>query len=275
VVSADGISRGIRYHLLQHPLSTDIFDVRTAMAVGALDGRGGGFTTTHWSVVVRARGSGTASREALGELVRTYWYPVYAYFRRKSGVSDRAEDLTQGLFTRLLDGDALANLDPGRGRFRSFLIACCENFLLNDNARLAAQRRGGGAVQLSLDLAAAEGRYRNEPADHLTAERVFARSWALDLLGAALNDLQAEYASADKDGLFQQLRPTLTAAGDAPAYAEVATACGMSVAAVKKAAQRLRERYGDALRRRITDTLADGEDLDQEIAELFAALAAR
>lgn len=245
------------------------------MAVGALDGRGGGFTTTHWSVVVRARGSGTASREALGELVRTYWYPVYAYFRRKSGVSDRAEDLTQGLFTRLLDGDALANLDPGRGRFRSFLIACCENFLLNDNARLAAQRRGGGAVQLSLDLAAAEGRYRNEPADHLTAERVFARSWALDLLGAALNDLQAEYASADKDGLFQQLRPTLTAAGDAPAYAEVATACGMSVAAVKKAAQRLRERYGDALRRRITDTLADGEDLDQEIAELFAALAAR
>ncbi len=245
------------------------------MAAGTPDGRGGEFTTTHWSLVVRARGSGTASREALGELIRAYWYPVYAYFRRKTDAPNRAEDLTQGLFTHLLDGEALANLDPGRGRFRSFLIACCENFLLNDNARLAARRRGGGAVPLSLDLATAEGRYRVEPADHLTAERVYARSWALDLLGSALNDLQTEYASADNHSLFEQLRPTLTAAGDAPAYSEVAAACGMSVAAVKKAAQRLRERYGEALRRRISDTLAEGEDVDQEIAELFGALAAR
>ena len=244
------------------------------MAAGSLDGPGE-FTTTQWGLVVRARGSGDASREALGELIRTYWYPVYAYFRRKTGASDRAEDLTQGLFTHLLDGAALANVDPGRGRFRSFLISCCENYLLNDNARLAAHKRGGGGVPLSLDLATAEGRYRVEPVDHLSAERVYARSWALDLLGVALNDLQAEYATADNTGLFEQLRPTLTATDDAPAYSEVAAACGMSVAAVKKAAQRLRQRYGDALRRRIAETLADGESVDQEIAELFAALAAR
>lgn len=244
------------------------------MPAGAPDGRGSGFATTHWSLVVRARGSGPAPREALGELIRTYWYPVYAYFRRKTGDPTRAEDLTQGLFTHLLDGEALANLDPGRGRFRSFLVACCENFLLNDTARAAAGKRGGGAVPLSLDIAAGEGRYRAEPADHLTAERVYARSWALGLLAAALDDLQAEYADADNPRLFEHLRPTLTAAGEAPAYATVAAACGMSVAAVKKAAQRLRERYGDALRRRIAATLADGEDLDQEIAELFAALAA-
>lgn len=244
------------------------------MAAGSLDGPGE-FTTTQWGLVVRARGSGDASREALGELIRTYWYPVYAYFRRKTGASDRAEDLTQGLFTHLLDGAALADVDPGRGRFRSFLISCCENYLLNDNARLAAHKRGGGVVPLSLNLATAEGRYRVEPVDHLSAERVYARSWALDLLGVALNDLQAEYATADNTGLFEQLRPTLTATDDAPAYSEVAAACGMSVAAVKKAAQRLRQRYGDALRRRIAETLADGESVDQEIAELFAALAAR
>lgn len=244
------------------------------MAAGAHDARGD-FLTTQWSLIVRARGSGVASREALGELVRTYWYPVYAYFRRKTGASDRAEDLTQGLFTHLLDGETLANLDPGRGRFRSFLIACCENYLHNDNARLAARRRGGGAVPLSLDLATAEGRYRIEPVDHFSAERVYARSWALDLLGAALNDLQTEYAIADNISLFEQLRPTLTATDDAPAYSDVAAACDMSVAAVKKAAQRLRQRYGDALRRRIAETLADDESVDQEIAELFAALAAR
>lgn len=122
------------------------------MAAGALDGRGGEFVTTHWSLVVQARGSDTTSREALNELIRTYWYPVYAYFRRKTGAPDRAEDLTQGLFTHLLDGGALANLDPGRGRFRSFLIACCENYLHNDNARLAAHKRGGSAVPRSLDL---------------------------------------------------------------------------------------------------------------------------
>ncbi len=241
------------------------------MAASALDGRGD-FATTQWSLVVRARGSGAASREALGELIRTYWYPVYAYFRRKTGAADRAEDLTQGLFTHLLDGEALTNLEPGRGRFRSFLIACCENYIRNDSARLAARKRGGGIVPQSLDLATAEGRYRVEPVDHLTAERIYARSWALDLLAVALTDLQAEYGNSN---LFEQLRPTLTAGDDAPAYSEVAAACGMSVAAVKKAAQRLRERYGAVLRRRIAETLADGEDVDREIAELFAALAAR
>jgi RNA polymerase sigma factor (sigma-70 family) len=236
---------------------------------------GGGFATTHWSLIIQARGADPAARIALGELIRAYWYPVYAYFRRKTGSTEQAEDLTQGLFTHLLEGNALAEMDPSRGRFRSFLIACCKHFLLNDRARAAAQKRGGGVVPLSLDLSHAEARYRVEPVDHLTAERVYARTWALDLLDASLRDVQDQYRSGGNAAIFDRLKPTLTATGDAPAYAEIAGECGMSLAAVKKAAQRLRERYREALRRRVASTLADAASVDEEIRELFEALANR
>lgn len=239
------------------------------MTGGALDGRSGEFATTHWSLIAQARGADAAARAALGELIRAYWYPVYAYFRRKTGAPDRAEDLTQGLFAHLLEGNGLAGVDPARGRFRSFLIACCENFLSNDQARLAAKKRGGGAV----DLATAEARYRAEPVDHLTPERVYARTWALNLLDAALRDLEEEYQTSGSAMLFDLLKPMLTASADAPAYATIAVSCGMTVAAVKKAAQRLRERYGQALRRRVAGTLANAADVDEEVRSLFAALA--
>ncbi|HSQ57733.1 MAG TPA: sigma factor, partial [Gemmata sp.] len=237
--------------------------------------QGAEFATTHWSVILQARGADSASRDALGELIRAYWYPVYAFFRRKTGAADEADDLTQGLFTHLLEGNALAAVDPSRGRFRSYLIACCDHYFLNERERRAARKRGGGVAPLSFDLSTAEERYRIEPADHLTPERVYARTWALDLLDATLHELEADYSKDGNAALFQQLKPTLTASGDAPAYAEVAAACDMTVPAVKKAAQRLRERYRDTLRRRVGATLSNPDEVDQEIRELFEALASR
>ena len=236
---------------------------------------GGGFATTHWSLIVQARGADPASRVALGELIRAYWYPVYAYFRRKTGSTEQAEDLTQGLFTHLMEGNALADLDPSRGRFRSFLIACCEHFLLNDRAHAAAQKRGGGVVPLPLDLSHAEARYRVEPVDHLTAERVYARTWALDVLDASLRDVRDEYQTGGKRVIFERVELTVAGTGDEPAYVEIAAEWRMSLAAVKKAAQRLRERYREALRRRVASTLADAVGVDEEIRELFEALANR
>ena len=237
------------------------------------DARDGGFATTHWSLVLRARGRDPAARAALGELARAYWYPVYAYFRRTAGSANRAEDLTQGLFAHLLGRDALAGVDPARGRFRSFLLACCEHFRLNERARAAARKRGGGTRPLSLDVAGAEARDRAEPADTQTAERLDARSWALDVLAAALRDVEDEYRAGRDAALFDRLQPTLTAGGEAPAYAAVAAECGMTLAAVKKAAQRLRARYGAAIRRRVATTVAHPDGVEAEIRDLFDALA--
>jgi RNA polymerase sigma-70 factor (ECF subfamily) len=232
------------------------------------------FATTVWSLVLKAQGPDpAAARAALADLCRAYWYPVYAYVRRRTGSAEQAEDLTQGFFAHLLDGDALAAADPSRGRFRAFLLTCCGNYLANERDRQAAQKRGGGKAPIPLDAAAADGRYLREPADRHTPDRVFAREWALTLLDAALSDLEAEYAAAGNAALYARLRPTLTAAPDAPRYADVATELGMTEGAVKKAAQRLRERYGECLRLRVAGTLDDPDQVDDEIRGLFAALA--
>jgi RNA polymerase sigma-70 factor (ECF subfamily) len=231
----------------------------------------GSFATTEWSLVLRARGSDPAARTALAALCRQYWFPVYAYLRRQTGSPDRAEDLTQGFFAHLLATDALAHVDPARGRFRSFLLACCQNFLVNEADRAAALKRGGGHTILPLD--GADDRYRREPADHLTPERLYARQWALTLLDAVLTELEAEQTAAGQRALFTALRPMLTAAADGPRYADIAREHGLTEVAVKKAAQRLRERYGALLRRRIAATLSDPAELDDEIRGLFAALA--
>jgi RNA polymerase sigma-70 factor (ECF subfamily) len=227
------------------------------------------FATTLWSVVLQAQGDDTSSRVALAELCRQYWYPIYAYLRRKTGSAEQAEDLTQGFFAHLLDGNGLANVSPDRGRFRAFLLACCNNFLANERARESAQKRGGRQV---VPLDNAEARYNLEPADHLSPDRLYEREWAITLLYRTFHDLESEYSKAGQTALFERLRPTLTASADAPRYAEVAAQFGLTEAAVKKAAQRLRERYGAALRHRIGMIVEDPSQIDDEIRGLFAAL---
>lgn len=233
------------------------------------------FTTTLWSVVLQAKGDDTSARVALAELCRQYWFPIYAYLRRKTNSPEKAEDLTQGFFAHLLDGNGLAVVNPNHGRFRAYLLACCNNFLLNELAHESAQKRGGGQRAVPLNAADAETRYRLEPADHVSPDKLYERQWALTLLDATFRDLESEYTAAGYVNVFTRLRSTLTAADDAPTYAEVAAELAMTEAAVKKAAQRLRERFAATLRNRIGTIVEDPATIDDEIRSLFAALAGK
>lgn len=229
------------------------------------------FATTRWSLIRAAgRDDEFASRRALSELCELYWFPVYSFVRRRGNDHDRALDLTQGFFTRLLERDGLATADPAKGRFRSYLLAACQHFLANQYDFAIAQKRGGGETLLSLNFDNADGRYGVEPADGHTAEQEFERRWALALLEQALAGLRAEYADAGKETLFERLKGTLT--GESPPLADVAAELGLSEGAVKVAAHRLRQRYRERLRSAIAETVDSPDEIDGEIRALFAAL---
>lgn len=231
------------------------------------------FPATRWSLVLAAKENASPDcRKALAELCRTYWYPLYAFVRRHGHTHEAAQDLTQEFITRLLEKGTFASVEPGRGRFRSFLLAACKHFLANEHDRATARKRGGGRAVLPLDFSDAEGRYGHEPAHAMTPERLFDRRWALALLDAVLVRLRREYETAGKGELFDRLKGHLTGEGSRP-HAEEAAALGMREGAVKVAAHRLRLRYRDLLRDEIGQTLADPAEVDDEIRALFAALA--
>jgi RNA polymerase sigma-70 factor (ECF subfamily) len=236
---------------------------------------GGMFATTHWSLVLAARGQPSPeARAALADLCRVYWYPLYAFIRRGGHGATAAEDLTQEFFARLLEKGWLGQADRTKGRFRSFLLAACKHFLANERARERALKRGGGRTHLPINFHDADARYAREPADALTPERLFERRWALALLDQVLAELRAEYAAASKEKLFDLLKARLGGAADAALYESVAAALGMTAGAVKVAAHRLRQRYRDRLREAIARTLDDPDAVDDEIRHLFAVLSA-
>ena len=161
----------------------------------------GHFPTTHWSRVIAAGDPDTPEgREALAALCNAYWYPIYAYIRRRGHTPEQAQDLTQDFFAYVLERDLLAKADPDRGRFRSFLRAVFARHLANQRDRANARKRGGGRPALSIDACDAEGRYAREPAHELTPERIFDRSWALTLLGRVFDQLRREYDDAGRAG---------------------------------------------------------------------------
>lgn len=232
------------------------------------------FATTHWSQVLAARDrSVPQGREALAALCGTYWYPLYAYVRRQGFPQDEAEDLTQEFFARLLERDYLQAVDRAKGRFRCFLLAACKHFLANERDRSRAAKRGGGRAVLSLDVETAEARYRREPACALTPERLFEQRWALTVLDHVLGRLRDELVRAGKGKLFDKLKTALTGEKSAARQAQLADDLGMSVGAVKVAVHRLRRRYRDLLREEISHTLDDPAQVEEEIRDLFAALA--
>jgi len=234
----------------------------------------GRFATTHWSVVLAA-GQPTSARyqEALETLCRTYWFPLYAYLRRQGYDSHQAQDYTQAFFARLLEKDGLRLADPNRGKFRSFLLAALKHFLANESDRIRAQKRGAGREVLSLDVEDAEGKYALEPVDQLSPERLFERSWALAVLERTMARLQAESASTNKQKLFEHLKVYLTAEKSSVPYRDVAAKLDMTEGAVKVAVHRLRQRYRQLLRDEIAQTVTTEDQIDEEIRELFAALA--
>ena len=230
--------------------------------------------TTHWSLVVSAGGNDTThARNALEKLCRAYWFPIYAFVRRQGHSPHDAQDLTQGFFARLLGKKYLAGADPVKGRFRSFLLASLKHFLANEWDKTRAQKRGGGQILIPIDVATAETSCGIDPADNVTAEKIFERRWALTLLEQVLRRLRAEYVSDGRGNLFEQLKPTLTEASRSVRYAEIAAQMGTSEGAVKAAVHRLRLRYREVLRAEIADTVAGPGEVEDEIRNLFAALA--
>jgi RNA polymerase sigma-70 factor (ECF subfamily) len=231
------------------------------------------FPTTCWGRILQAGDpAAPESRAALEGLCRDYWYPLYAFVRHKGHDPETAQDLVQGLFASLLGRDDLRGLEPQRGRFRSFLMACCNHYLARHHERERAARRGGGRVAIPIDALAAESRFGGEPAHDLTPERLFERRWALTLLDRVLAGLDAEMARSGKRALYERLRPALAGDEGAPPYPVVAAELGLSVGAVKMAAHRLRARYRERFREEISRTVADPAEIDAEIRDLLATL---
>lgn len=231
------------------------------------------FVTTHWSLVLAAAaGESSAAANALEHLCRTYWYPLYAFCRRKGHDAEESADLTQEFLTRLLEKNFLSHADPSRGRFRTFLLTALERFLINEWTRSRRQKRGGGRTSISLDAVAAEDRYRLEPVETMTAERVYERRWAMTLLEQAMARLSDECSASGKGALFEAVKATLSGqAGDSP-HDGAAARLGMTEGAVKTAVHRLRRRYGELVRAEIAQTVADPTDVEEEIRHLFTAL---
>jgi RNA polymerase sigma-70 factor (ECF subfamily) len=198
--------------------------------------------------------------------------PPLAYIRRRGHNPDRASDLTQDLFVRLLEKGVLAVADPARGRFRAFLRAVCADFLANRRDRENALKRGGGRAIVAMDSVEAEGRYAREPAHELTPERIFDRTWALTLLGRVLEQLREEYSAGGQSVTFEALSPVLTDGPRAVSYATLAARLGTTEGAVRVSVHRLRRRYGDRLREEIAATVDDPAEVDDEIRALFDAL---
>jgi RNA polymerase sigma-70 factor (ECF subfamily) len=232
------------------------------------------FLTTHWSVVLAAgQPDTTKAYDALARLCQTYWHPLYAYVRRLGYSPHDAQDLTQEFFARLLARNSLAGADESRGRFRSYLLASLKHFLANEWDKARAQKRGGGQVPIPIDPASAETGCVFEPADPVTAEKIYERRWALTLLDLVLRRLRQEYAVTGREKLFEELKPTLTEARRSVRYAEIAIRLGSSEGAVKVAVHRLRQRYREVLRAEIADTVAGPGEVEDELRNLFAALA--
>jgi DNA-directed RNA polymerase specialized sigma24 family protein len=233
----------------------------------------GRFATTAWSLVLAAGRRGSLDgEEALARLCALYWYPVFAFVRRRGHPVEEAEDLTQAFFARLIEKGELAAADRERGRFRTFLLTACQHFLLNERDRALAVKRGGRVTAIPLDLAAAEERYQGSLGHAETPERLYQRQWCLTLLAAVLDTLERDYRAAGNGPLFERLRGFLTMDDAAGTHADAASDLGMTSAAVKVAVHRLRRRYRDALRERVAETVDFEESVDDELRFLLESL---
>jgi RNA polymerase sigma-70 factor (ECF subfamily) len=234
------------------------------------------FRPTRWSVVLlSAQSKAPGSRAALAALCRLYWYPLYAFVRRRGYNPEDAQDLTQGFFLHLLDHKALAQVDPLKGKFRSFLLASIQNYLSKETDRARCLKRGGKTEFVSRDENA-EGRYRLEATDYLTAEKIFDARWALILLDEAMRLLSAEYVDQGKTATLETLKPFLSPIDSeaTPSYEQVAKQLEVSVGAVRILVHRLRKRYTTLLRAEVARTVSDPGDIDEEIHSLCDALIA-
>jgi RNA polymerase sigma-70 factor (ECF subfamily) len=230
------------------------------------------FATTRWTVVLAAGSRSTPNADvALEELCRTYWYPLYAYVRRRGYTREDAEDLTQSFFVRFLQKNYLEKLSAEHGKFRAFLIASLKHFLANEWDRSHRQKRGGGIPSLSLDWQDADARYQINPADDLTPDKIYDRAWAVTLLERVIARLGRENAGEGKALPFGRLKPYLTVGRNEIPYAQAAAELGTTEGAVRVAVHRLRRRYRELLRDEIGQTLSDPAQVEEEMRTLYSA----
>ena len=228
------------------------------------------FHTTRWSLVLTAQqgGDATQAHRAMSTLCQDYWYPLYAFVRRRGHAPHDAQDLTQAFFLSLLEAHAAA--DPARGKFRSYLLGALKNFLANDWHRWQTQKRGGGQRLVEWDALDAEARYALEPAEQFDAETLYDRRWAMELLARAVEKLRAEFAAKGEAETFEVLKDTLSGTG--PERAQIAQQIGMSEGALKVAIHRLRQSYREVLRSEIAETVDSPDEVDAEMRHLVAVL---
>jgi RNA polymerase sigma factor (sigma-70 family) len=232
------------------------------------------FPTTRWSLVVAAGDPHcTEARPALVSLCENYWYPLYAYLRRRGYPADQAQDLTQEFFIRVLEGRYLDRADPEKGRFRSFILTSLKFFVADEGDRDRAQKRGGGMIE-QLEFSSGEQRYQREPAHDETPERIFERRWALALLDRVVERLREEFVQHGRPEHFERLKVFLLGQSDTP-YAALAREMNTSEGALKVAIHRLRKRYRELFRQEIADTVADPAEVESELRFLADVLTRR
>ncbi len=231
------------------------------------------FATTRWTLVLAA-GDGASSEGhlALDQLCQAYWFPLYAYVRRRGYDAHAAQDLTQGFFARLLERNDLARITREGGRFRSFLLTALNHYLVNEHERNTALKRGGGRQIVSLDDDSAEERYRNEPSHSETPDRLFERQWALSLMAEALKRLTAEHSGTGKSATYEALRPFLSREPAAGEYAALATRLNLAPGTLAVQVHRLRERYRQLVRASVADTVDSPLEVDAEMRHLLDSL---
>jgi RNA polymerase sigma factor (sigma-70 family) len=243
---------------------------------GSISGDPAQFRTTRWSVILAAAESHMpGSQAALTELCQHYWYPLYAFARRRGFAPHDAQDLTQGFFLHLLEHRALKRADPLKGKFRSFLLASFRNFLADEADRARSLKRGGDREFVFLDAEDAENRYQLEPADHLTAEKIFDARWAMTLLTRTVERLREQCSANGETSRFEVLSAFVGVhLGKAPpSYEEVAKSLDISAGAAKTTVHRFRRQYAALLREEISRTVSDPAEIDDEIRALCDALA--
>ena len=223
-------------------------------------------------MVLEAQGESPAAQEALEKLCRTYWRPIYSFVRREGNGPEEAEDLTQSFFALLLQRRNFDDVRKEKGRLRSYLLTSLKHFLVSEHRRAVTLKRGKGQQPVPLDELICAERSDMEPADHLTAERVYERRWALTLMEQVLRRLKNEYDTAANTELFDSLKQLLADEGEGPSRAEIALRLGMTENAVRQALHRLRHRYQLLLREEISHTVAIASDVEDELRHLIAVL---
>ncbi|MCB1096830.1 MAG: sigma-70 family RNA polymerase sigma factor [Verrucomicrobiae bacterium] len=233
-------------------------------------GTGVGFPATRWSLIVGlAEGSEDERREAMEELCRSYWFPLYAFARHQGHSRHNAEDLTQGFFAHLLSKNRLSYLQGAEGRLRTYLLGAMKRFITDEWRAASAQKRGGGRNIISLDSCAADGRYLEIADEGGTPEDIFHQQWVLSLLTKARDRVKQAYSATDKARLFAAIEPAITDSDNID-YDALSVSLDMSPGAIRTAIHRLRRRFGDAIRQEIAETVADSEEAATEYQELLA-----